>query len=314
MHARNVWIVALTIALTLASVFQTSAQSKFCYEVDFRQGMGFFTHAIAGQSQNSTGIVPAPGNGGRIAVTWNGPEGLSIDQLIIRFANGVPSDGNTNAATWNGYESQPLLFSGVSTAGIDYSPDPLVNIGGVLTFVRATGDVNTPSLPSLTHLRVTGKGSNAANNCGVIDEAQTQLLFPFLPSPTPLASSTPRATIDPDMSGLMGVYNQLATAAANVNALPSDIAAPNGQPLLTNDDGRQLFAYAKWVMSPNILQELAGEDLSKLFEAAVRWVTIIISIIAIYFLLKLIVWLIEFAIRNWLWGRLFSFVGWIFRR
>jgi hypothetical protein len=314
MRAPKLWAIALTIVFTLPSALTTSAQSKFCYEVDFRQGMGFFTHAIAGQSQNAGGIVPAPGQGGRIAITWNGPEGLSIDEMIIRFSNAVPSDGNTNSATWGGYTGQPLLFSGVATAGLNYSPDPLINIGGTLTFVRATGNVNTPALPNLTHVRVTGKGSNAANNCGVIDEAQTQLLFPFLPSPTPLSTLVPRPTMDPDTSGLMLVYNQLATAAANVNQLPEDIAAPNGQPLLTGDDGRQLFAYAKWIMSPNILQELAGEDLSKLAEAAVRWVTIIISIIAIYFLIKLIVWLVQFAIRNWLWGRVFGFIGWVFRR
>jgi hypothetical protein len=126
---------------------------------------------------------------------------------------------------------------------------------------------------------------------------------PAIPSPTLI----PTATAIPTNSAPLprsDVYNYLSTAAANVNALPDDVSAPGGAALLPSDDGRQLFGYAKWLLSGNSIRELVGPTIQPIGTTMFVWITLVIVLVAVYFtvrsiltIMKFVVWVFNF-VRN----------------
>lgn len=125
----------------------------------------------------------------------------------------------------------------------------------------------------------------------------------YLASPTPLASVTPMPTISSGLNNNQ-VYNYLATAAANVNALPDQLDQPGGVAVLPDADAVQIFAYAKWLWSGASTQELLGTTLSPLANSAFVWISLIIVVVTVYLTLKVaitiikfVVWLIQQALR-----------------
>lgn len=54
------------------------------------------------------------------------------------------------------------------------------------------------------------------------------------------------------------MYEALATANANTGNLPTDLTRPGGVPILPNEDGRRMFGYVKWILSPAAADEWAG--------------------------------------------------------
>jgi hypothetical protein len=84
--------------------------------------------------------------------------------------------------------------------------------------------------------------------------------LPWLPSPTYIFTATPfDSDLVPDV-GRSEIYYWAATAAANVNALPQDISAPGGVPILVDENAQTFFAYGKWLF--NSTRELVGATLS----------------------------------------------------
>jgi hypothetical protein len=122
--------------------------------------------------------------------------------------------------------------------------------------------------------------------------------LPGLPSPTPVATVTPAGTLALAVPH-SDIYNFLATAAANVNALPNDISAPGGVPLFANPDASPLFGYAKWMFSGSGTQELLGQTLSPFGTRVFLVVTAALTLTSIYFIvrfatliLKGVIWLL----------------------
>jgi hypothetical protein len=124
--------------------------------------------------------------------------------------------------------------------------------------------------------------------------AQPVPTVPALPSPTYIPTSTPMPTFAADVPR-SDIYYYLATAAANFNALPDDPAAPGGVPLLPNDDGRNLFGYARWLLSGSVTPELLG-PLAPFGTSTFVWVTLIIVIVAIFLTLNLVTTIVRFVV------------------
>ncbi|MCL4251790.1 MAG: hypothetical protein KJ065_26935 [Anaerolineae bacterium] len=116
-----------------------------------------------------------------------------------------------------------------------------------------------------------------------------------IPSPTPIPSATPGPTL-PAYIPSSGVYNFLATAAANVNALPQDISAPGGVALLPNSDAVPLFSYAKWLWSGNSTRELLGEQLSPIGNTGVIWITLVVVLGLIWLTVTIATAIVKFVI------------------
>ena len=116
--------------------------------------------------------------------------------------------------------------------------------------------------------------------------------------PAAAQTSTPIPTVPAD------VANQMATAAAQTNQLPSDIARPSGgSSVIPSGDATLLFSYAKWLFSLNTAQELLGQTLAPLGVNLFIILTIVMLLTAVYLAVNLITVIIRFAIwvLNLIW-------------
>jgi len=72
--------------------------------------------------------------------------------------------------------------------------------------------------------------------------------------PAAAQSSTPAPLPLPTQQA----YEQLATANAQLNDVSADLTSPDGLPILPTEDGRVMFGYVKWLISPAAADEWAG--------------------------------------------------------
>lgn len=117
--------------------------------------------------------------------------------------------------------------------------------------------------------------------------------LPAIPSPTPVYTATSIPTMSDEDIPRGEVYAYLATAAANVNALPLDVSAPGGAAVLPSTDARQVFAYGKWLFSPNSLNELLGYSFSGFGLHLFIAFTLIVILVSIYLVVNLVVLIIK---------------------
>jgi len=125
-----------------------------------------------------------------------------------------------------------------------------------------------------------------------------------VPVPTfvPLASPTPVATSAPvDLGGTLEVpqgdmYNYLATANANLESAPENLTNP-GVAVLPNQNGSQLFAYAKWITSAGAADEVFG-PFGPIVTHIGAAVILIIFLAIVYFIIFLVTLIIRFV--GWL--------------
>lgn len=130
----------------------------------------------------------------------------------------------------------------------------------------------------------------------------------FLPSPTPIPTATPQPTLSSELPQ-NEVYTYLATAAANVNALPEDASAPGGVAIVPNTDGLQLFGYAKWLWSGTSTRELLGPTLSPLANSAFVWITLIAISASVYLVFTIVTSIVRFV--AWLIQQVLKFIPFI---
>jgi hypothetical protein len=97
-----------------------------------------------------------------------------------------------------------------------------------------------------------------------VASAQTPYAYPCmdetgdcLPAPgTPVPTLAP-VDVD-DVAPYEDLTTWMATALANVQALPDEITSQNGTDLLPSETGNQLWGYARWLGSPTTASELMG--------------------------------------------------------
>jgi hypothetical protein len=97
------------------------------------------------------------------------------------------------------------------------------------------------------------------------------------------------------------MYEQMATANAQLDDLPSDLTRPDGAPILPAEDGTVLFGYIKWLVSPAAADEYAG-PFAPVFQHIGVGLTILMTTAGIYALVYVIAnvgawvgWLIDQA-------------------
>jgi hypothetical protein len=117
------------------------------------------------------------------------------------------------------------------------------------------------------------------------------LLILSLAMPAMAQTSTPAPTVPVELA------NQMATAAAQSNELPSDISRPaNHQAVVPSADATPLFSYIKWLFSLNTAQELLGPTLAPLGIQLFIIMTIVILLAGLYLVVNLITIIIRFVI------------------
>lgn len=118
--------------------------------------------------------------------------------------------------------------------------------------------------------------------------------FEPIPSLTPVPSATP---IGIDVTATLPIgtmIDYIATVQAQVDSVPEDVTNL-GAPILPADDGGKIYAYTKWLVSPNIGDELFGPFGG--FSLRLRnAISIVLAFAVIYGLLFFIIYLLRFVI------------------
>lgn len=131
-----------------------------------------------------------------------------------------------------------------------------------------------------------------ANVIAMIVLMQVVPTLPALPSPTPYPTTTPIATIMPEIPH-SEIYNFLSTAVVNVNNLPEDLFAPGGVPVLVNPDAQAVFSYGKWMLSVTGARELVGDTLSPIAVRIFLFLSLTVVFSGIWQIVNLVVLLIK---------------------
>ena len=115
--------------------------------------------------------------------------------------------------------------------------------------------------------------------------------------PISAQSSTPQPIPLPTQQ----MYEQMATANAQIGNAPTNLTSPNGSPLLPSEDGRLLFGYIKWLVSPAAADEWAG-PFAPVFQHFGLGIYMTFALMGVYFTVYVIAnigswvgWLLETA-------------------
>lgn len=118
--------------------------------------------------------------------------------------------------------------------------------------------------------------------------------------PVSAQSSTPQPIPLPTQQ----MYEQMATANAQINNAPANLTAPNGAPILPSEDGRQMFGYLKWLVSPAAADEWAG-PFAPIFQHLGIGLTMVFVLMGVYTTVYVIAnigswvgWLLETARKS----------------
>jgi hypothetical protein len=115
------------------------------------------------------------------------------------------------------------------------------------------------------------------------NSAFAQTATPVPPTPTPI----PFAEIP--------LMEALATQNANGQELPTNLEAPNGVPLLPATDGREVFGYVKWLVSPVAAQELFG-PFATIFTHIGLYIVAVFSMMSVYGIVYALSWVIRWVV------------------
>lgn len=116
-----------------------------------------------------------------------------------------------------------------------------------------------------------------------------------------LVCALPAAAQTPTPDPTPGPFGQaLLEANDNIVDAQTDLTAPNGVPILPNETGARLFAYAKWILSANTADELVGpfagiiQHLGILVTMVIIMSVIYAVLLALTYILEWIVWFVRF--------------------
>jgi hypothetical protein len=91
------------------------------------------------------------------------------------------------------------------------------------------------------------------------------------------------------------IYTFLATAVAEVNSMPDDLAVNGGTELLPNESATQLFSYGRWLFSGSSATELLGETLAPIGINIYVYLTIMVVLTSAYFTIRVAALIIRFV-------------------
>lgn len=203
-----------------------------------------------------------------------------------------PGIAQLQSVDWNGTTpSSPFTWTG-STAATQ------IRVGVVAS--SATSATYSGSA-TITKIVITGTGTQPSN-CPQ-DATPTPTTAPPTATGTPAPpTATPEVwvvntflTPTPIAIDASGLYEALQRGNDNLLGLPPDLNTSS----LPQEDGRQVFAYVKWLISPSSADEIAGP-----FAPIISHTGIFLSLTFFLAVVYAVVWVSVF---------LFKFVVWIFK-
>jgi hypothetical protein len=101
--------------------------------------------------------------------------------------------------------------------------------------------------------------------------------------------------LDTDVIPKNEIYTFLATAVAEVNSMPDDLAVQGGTELLPNESATQLFSYGRWLFSGSSATELLGETLAPIGINIYVYLTIMVVLASAYVTIRIATLIIRFV-------------------
>lgn len=77
------------------------------------------------------------------------------------------------------------------------------------------------------------------------------------------------------------MYEQMATANAILADAPVDLSRPENVPILPDENGRQMFGYIKWILSPAATDEWAG-PFAPIFQHIGIGIALVFALMGVY--------------------------------
>lgn len=201
-------------------------------------------------------------------------------------------DYNSSISDGEPLDDDVFAVGPASPVGIAFNPTP---VNGRLGLEIVKTNAPLPMKAVITGIALTGTGANpfGSDNCaGSIGSGGTGGDSPVSDMPFDVDLNAP----------VPELYQALATANAAVNAMPTDLTAPSGSPLLPSTDGSQIFAYAKWLLSPAAADEYAGP-----FAPILQHLGIAIGAMFTLVLIYVGAYVVNFGMRFVLWIAIWAF-------
>mgnify|MGYP001069955899 CR=1 FL=1 len=295
-------LLTLLIVSLLGATLPVQAQETiWCRAFDFTKGQQGWSLSYSGQygrytnnagfsvSQYGSTTAPYDQSGSiRIHLDFSG----TVRQLYI-YSNQpdlthVFVDWNSEITDGEAFDDDLFTVGPASPVVIAFNPTQVTGRLG-LEIVKLHQPL--PMTTVITGLILTGSGANpfGSDNCagsgGTGGDTGNDMPF------------------DVDLNApIPQLFEALATANAAVNSLPTDLTAPSGSPLLPSTDGTQLFAYAKWLLSPAAAEEYAGP-----FAPILQHLGIAVSAMFALILIYVGAYVVNFGMRFVLWIAIWAF-------
>jgi hypothetical protein len=297
-------LVVLCLALLLS--LPVSAQTvEWCRSFDFSQGQQGWALSYSGSygrynqgmgwSVTNYGSTNSYEHSGSIRIHRDFSGTVSHLFIFAKYPDysHVFMDWNSSVSDAEPLDDDVFTSGGASPAGITFNARTVSGRLG-LEFVKTNAPL--PMQTVIVGIILAGQGTNpfGANNCATSSGAGSG------------SDDAAGGFFDTSFSAPFDeMFGSLNTASETIGSLPNDITAPNGSPLLPSADGRQVFGYAKWLLSPSAADEYAG-PFAPLFQHAGIAVGLMMALIAIYIGVYVMIYVVRFVI--WLAGWVFKLV------
>lgn len=221
---------------------------------------------------------------------------------FVAAPTSTPSGTSTPTSTSTRTATRTPLFGGTVTATRTPTQSPLPPIHSPTPVTPTITQTPAPSLPpptappSSTYIPApTAVGSSTAEATYPVPGFGTGL-----PGATGVATILPETTLD-GIPGHSDVYNLLATAAAEVNNLPSDFRA-----YVPNPDISPMMGYVKWFLSCTSVQEFLGVNVGTMMCHGIVGISLLLILASVIISVRIITLVVKFAV--WVFGKIIGLI------
>lgn len=124
---------------------------------------------------------------------------------------------------------------------------------------------------------------------------------------SPIAAQTETPTPYPTPTGIPipndQIFDGLNQGDQVLSDADTDLTAPDGSPLLPEDNTAMMIGYAKWLLSPAAAAEVMG-SFAPLFQTVGFWLTMVLTLLGVYiavyvgiYFLRWVIWLVRLIVQ-----------------
>jgi hypothetical protein len=252
-----------------------------------------WTHYAVTWSNTTTTVYRngASCNSGARSGTWSGGSTLSTGTIGSQGGSNYISGYVAHAAFWD------TNLSGGQISTLYTVPAPTATPTNTPTVTPTSTPTETPtSTPTETPTN-TPTPTDTTTPMPTATPTDTPTITP---TPTATTTLTPTSTFTPSATPTItpvffpaeDLYVAIATANGEIIALPENLDEPQGVPQFPSGDGRQVFGYAKWLISANVADELFGPFAPIFFHSGMG-IGAGMALVVIYG----VVWIVVFGLR-----------------